>query len=99
MISKRQQEEMADAVIEAIRIATAPLLKRIQALEQRPHFEPSGTFSMEATYRRGNVVVDGGSTWLCLSDGLKGVRPGSGTPDGCWQLFAARGRAGRDAAR
>lgn len=64
---KLDVEKMAEAVAQAIQMATAPLAARIAVLEARPvkGVEWAGVFTEDKIYQPGQLVTRGGSLWLC----------------------------------
>ena len=60
-----------------------------------------GTYSDAETYRKGNVVQRGGSGWIAMKDGVKGIRPDDKTTEGlgAWRLFIQRGKEGKPGPR
>lgn len=57
-----------------------------------------GVYSDAETYRKGNVVTRGGSSWLAMLDTVKGIRPDDKTDDGqrAWRLIVQRGKPGTE---
>jgi hypothetical protein len=85
-------EEMGKAIAIAIREATAPLIKRIAALEASP-FKFVGIWTQGTDYVARNVVSYGGSLWHCNESGTKD-KPGTSA---AFTLCCKRGKDGRDA--
>ncbi|RVC80208.1 hypothetical protein EN745_13620 [Mesorhizobium sp. M4A.F.Ca.ET.022.05.2.1] len=69
---------------------------RVKELEERPATQYRGVWANEETYKRGDMITHGGSTWHCELDASRGVRPGDGVG---WRLMVKKGRDGRDATR
>lgn len=73
-------QELADIVIDAIKIVAEPLHNRIGNLERaaaaRPGCEYAGVFDATKSYRRGQLITKGGGLWLVLND----VSPGGELP-------------------
>lgn len=53
-----------------------------------------GVWTHDQIYRRGDLALSGGSSFICLEDGCTAVMPG--TNGDKWRLFAQRGRPGKD---
>ena len=93
-------EQFADVIANAIRVATAPLAKRLSTLERRcvqletkAVLTDAGVWDESKMYKPGDVVSFQGSGWtaqLCQ----KGQRPSASS---AWRLFIKRGRDGKDA--
>ncbi|RCW65175.1 carbohydrate-binding family V/XII protein [Pseudorhodoferax soli] len=77
------------AVGEQIRDAVAPLLKRIELLEQVP-FKYDGPHETDKVYERGMFVTSDGSLWH--ANYKTASRPGDGP---AWTLAVKRGKDGR----
>ena len=58
-------ERMADAVVQAIQMATAPLHARIAALEARPTLKFCGIYSDTKAYAPGDCATRQGGLWAC----------------------------------
>lgn len=72
---------------QAIEKATAPLLKRIDALEARESgMVWRGIWQRASSYAKGEAVTDKGSLWLALRDIAPDTRPGDGATG--WVLIA-----------
>ena len=72
---------------------TAPLLKRIEELEQRSAMTYRGVWSADEQYVLGNFCTDRGSLWHCNQTTRE--RPGDGR---AWTLAVKKGQDGKDAA-
>lgn len=83
-------------VEDRIKLATAPLLKRIDELEKRG-VEYQGVYQRAQSYRRGSLITHDGSVWACIEDAQVNESPGSHPSK--WQLAVRAGRDGRDANR
>jgi hypothetical protein len=58
--------DWASAIHEAVMLGTAPLLERIEALENaQAEFKYCGTFEHGHEYRKGNFVTDKSALWHC----------------------------------
>lgn len=76
-------DDIAEVIASSIKEATAPLLKRIETLEEGG-IKYLGNYQRAAGYKRGDTVTHKGSLWTAL----QGVSPGdapSNHPDK-WQL-------------
>jgi len=82
-------EKMADAIAEAIRMATAPLAARIAALEQHPTtgVKWAGVYTPDAIYREGDLTTRSG-LWLAL----KSTAASPGSDPTCWKLICKQSR-------
>ena len=81
-------EAFADAIVETIKGAVAPLVARIEQLEQRPELQYRGVYEDNQAYGPGCLVTKGGSLWLCLA--ATAIAPGS---DSNWRLIVKQGKA------
>jgi hypothetical protein len=86
---------IARAVKEHLRDQLAPLIQRIEALEQRPALKDAGVWRADGVYDIGAVVTDHGSAWVCKLHHCQS-RPGGDGGVG-WRLLVKRGRDGKDA--
>ncbi len=84
---KRQQDELGE-----LRAANAELRRDVAALEARG-LEFKGVWNAATDYRRGDVALAGGSSWIAVVPTC-GNKPGSSD---AWRLLAQRGRDGKDA--
>lgn len=78
-------------VEDRIKLATAPLLKRIEELEASG-IKYVGTYQRAAEYRRGDVTNHEGGMWVALSAVPPQEVPGKSV---CWQL-SVKSSNGRD---
>lgn len=62
--------------------------------EEVEQFTPMGDYDHAVTYRRFNVVLYDGCSYLCKKDTLTGVAPTAGETDDNWGLLALRGIQG-----
>ncbi len=85
-------ERMAEAVAQAIQMATAPLAARIAVLEARPMggVEWAGTFQDGTVYDVGQLATRGGSLWLCVRK--TAATPGSDASAPYWRLVVKERR-------
>ena len=58
-------ERMAEAVAQAIQMATAPLTARITALEAKPSIRFCGVHEPNRAYVPGDAAVRQGGLWVC----------------------------------
>jgi len=66
-LSQRSMDAIANAIVLFVREQLAPILKRLDAIEQQPpspHY--AGTFTSEKSYARGSLVTKAGGLWLAL---------------------------------
>jgi hypothetical protein len=101
LIKSLSPKDLADVIGQAVELATAPLLARVVAAEQKTitleqrlakcmHHED--VWREDQAYDTGAVVSLGGSAWVARAPTI-GQRPGSGpTP---WKLFAKNGTIAR----
>lgn len=71
-----------------VNAAIAPLLARLEALEQRPALSYRGVFKQGSAYREGSLTTHNGGLWLARADSTQ--RPGSGAE---WTLIVKSGGA------
>ena len=83
------EEQVADVVVEAIKMAVKPLQARIAALEARPELKYAGVFEQGAAYREGVLVTRSGSLWMCLRE----TRAAHGSDPEKWRLIVKSGGA------
>lgn len=69
-----------DAVAEAM----APLATRVAVLEAEPFVRDAGTWKAGVLYKRGQLVTDGGASWICKEPNSN-ARPGRSD---AWRLTA-----------
>ncbi|MDI7865052.1 hypothetical protein MRS76_24350 [Rhizobiaceae bacterium n13] len=81
-----------DVVIEAYQ----KLKARVEALENHG-VKFVGTWQRAQVYTRGHVVVQDGSSWVCIKDAAEGVVPSKSHEH--WALMAKAGRDGKDSNR
>ncbi len=84
---KRQQDELGE-----LRATNAELRRDVAALASRG-LEFRGVWNAATDYRRGDVALAGGSSWIAVVP-TRENKPGSSD---AWRLLAQRGRDGRDA--
>ena len=76
-------EMVAEVIAEAVKASTAPLLKRIEAIE-KGGIQYLGNYQRAAGYKRGDTVTHKGSLWTALQVTTPGDVPGD-HPE-YWQL-------------
>jgi hypothetical protein len=81
-------DTFADAIVETMKGAVAPLIARIEQLEHRPELQYRGVFEDGQVYGPGCLVTKSGSLWLCLA--ATTVAPGSDSAN--WRLIVKQGR-------
>jgi hypothetical protein len=83
-------EDIAEVVATAVREATAPLAKRISALESEvaqvkaKGLTYRGVWQRASDYERGAIVTHGGTAWAATKAVTEGEEPGK---DGKWQMM------------
>lgn len=89
--SEQIAEEWADVIAEAVELATAPLARRIERLEQRPAVAYRGVFSPGTRYAEGSLCTRQGALWIAKT----GTQSVPGTPEGAnsWQMIVKSGGA------
>jgi hypothetical protein len=99
---KTDKELAAPVALDFFIEGIEPLVEEIERLKnrlaeiERKGVEFCGTHQRSLDYRRGSMVVSGGSLWAAVRDVAAGeVEPGKGNPG--WQLAAKAGRDGKDA--
>jgi hypothetical protein len=86
-------EDMAEEIVHAIDVATAPLRERIAELERRASVGVKwcGVHEVGRRYLEGSIVTKDGSLWLCTDTTTE--RPGRGAG---WRLIVKGGHGRRD---
>ncbi len=93
-MTKEDQANFLRAIGQFVKGETAPLKRRIEALEAgQKDFRYVGVWA-HGTYHRGNFVTHGGSLWHCNCDTDR--MPGKDAQ--AWTLCVKRGADGKDAA-
>jgi hypothetical protein len=82
---------IAPVIAEHVRQAIAPLVERLEAVEQRG-LEYCGNYQRAMNYKRGSAVTEDGSIWIALREVSPGEKPGD---HDAWQLACKRGRDAR----
>lgn len=80
--------------LEQIIKGIAPVIKDYiaKALEERAPIEWTGTWNASTSYKRGQLAMWDGSSWIASVDN-RGIEPGKSST-GQWRLFASRGKQG-----
>jgi hypothetical protein len=84
----------APVMNEYVQQELAPILQRLEALEERPALRDAGVWKADQVYQIGDVVTDHGSAWVCRLHCCQS-RPGGDGGVG-WRLLVKRGRDGKD---
>ena len=74
---------VAEVIADAVKEATAPLLKRIETLEESG-IKYLGNYQRAAGYGRGDTVTHKGSLWTAIRETTPGTAPGDHPEQ--WQL-------------
>jgi hypothetical protein len=82
-------DAVADAVIDVIGKAIAPLSARITAIESRPMVKYHGIHREDAAYEEGSLVTRQGGMWCAT----RTTRDTPGTDGSGWQLVVKQGKA------
>lgn len=82
-MTKDDIEMVAEVIAEAVKEATAPLLKRIEMLEEGG-IKYLGNYQRAAEYKRGDTVTHKGSLWTAIQQADPGTAPGDNPEQ--WQL-------------
>jgi hypothetical protein len=81
-----------DQVVLATVEVIGDVLRRLEALEQRPQLRYAGVWRESTGYLENEMVTHQGSLWIALQS--TGAKPGTTPLD--WQMCTKRGRDGRD---
>ena len=88
-------EGIAEGTAELINVAVAPLVARIEALEETlAEREWKGVYDPRVRYRKHNTTTFHGSLWLAVRD--EPSTPGADPDGGGWKLVARKGKDARD---
>lgn len=68
-------DSMTTSIVAAIKVITAPLVARIEALEAKPHVKFCGVWKAGTAYAPGDAVTQKGGLWICKAEtsGAPGV--------------------------
>jgi hypothetical protein len=94
-LSADHEEMLADAIAKAINYKADQLLKRIEALEERPTMQYRGVFAAGQTYHPGDFCTWGGSLWACRQTTTRNPAYDAESAK-VWTLAVKHGRDGKD---
>lgn len=90
------EEQLAEAIVQAIKTATAPLVRRIEILEQPKDLGLFKNLTPGQPIQRDATVTDDGSLFICTK--AHAHVAGREMDHTVWRLAVKRGRDGRNAA-